>query len=216
VNLLLKRKRLWLVVLVLLLAIPLAFLLSRVFGGFVRDIVAVPILYLIWIGRLYLGLVPRVFFWGAFVLFGLVLAISSILVSPGDPGGEGSGSEQGAETDRAYTGQVERLTSHINFAARSTYFRRRLAQRLGRLLLQSMGYGERFRLSQVERGLDVLDAPPEIRAFLHEGEHLISPSHPAGLLSWLKRLFQGAKETDASDLVLEQTVEFLEDRLEGS
>ncbi len=212
----LKRKWLWPVVLVLLLAIPLAFLLSRVLGGFVRDVVAVPILYLVWIARLYLSIVPPIFFWGGFLLFGLALAITSILVGPDGPSGDGGEPQQGAEIDHVYTGQVGQLASHIRFANQSTYFRRRLAQRLGRLLLRSLGYGERYRPAQIERGLDVLDAPPEIRVFLSEGKQLILPSRSAGLIAWLKRLLRGRGETRASNLDLEHTVRFLEDRLENS
>jgi hypothetical protein len=215
VSLPLKRKWLWLAALVLLLTIPLAFLLSRVLGGFLRDVVAVPILYLVWIGRLYLSIVPPVFFWGGFLLFGLVLAVTSVLVGSGGPDGDGEGSQQGAQMDHVYTGQVEQLASHIHFANRSTYFRRRLAQRLGRLMLRSLGYGERYRPAQIERGLDVLDAPPETRAFLSEGKQLILSSRPAGLIAWLKRLLRGREKTTAFGLDLEHTVRFLEERLEG-
>jgi hypothetical protein len=215
VNLSLKRKRLWLLALVLLLAVPLAFLLSRVFGGFVRDVVAVPILYLVWLGQLYLGIVPRVFFWGAFLLFGLALAITSMLVSPDGPGTDSGGAQRAAEIEYVTPGHVEQLASHINFVTRSTYFRRRLAQRLGRLMLQSLGYGEQYGPSRLERGLDALDAPPEIRAFLREGRQLILPSRPAGIIAWLTRLLQGPERPSASGLALEHTVRFLEDRLEG-
>lgn len=211
-----KKRRLWLVAMVLLLAVPLAFLLSRAIGGFVRDVVAMPILYLVWIGRLYVRAVPQVLFWGALLVFGVALIVIRALVGRTPSGEDEQGAANGAEIGRAYAGRVERLRSQIYFAGRSTYFRRRLAQRLGTLMVQSLGYGEQYRLEHIERGLDALDAPPEIRAFLREGGQLVLPSRSAGLLDWLKRRLRGRKGGGAHDVDLESVVRFLEDRLEVS
>jgi len=211
----LREKRLWLVALVVFLAIPLTFVLSRVSGRFVRDVVVVPILYLVWIVRLYIGAVPQIFFWGALLLFGLALAVTSVLMGLGGPDGRGRrAAEEAAAAGQAYTGQVRRLASQIQFAARSTYFRRHLARRLARLMVRHLDYGEQYQPAQVERALDALDAPPEIDTFLREGRQLISPSRPAGLMAVLRRFLWGRGETDAPDFDLEQVVRFLEDRLE--
>ncbi len=207
------KRPLWLLALVVLLAVPLAFLLSRTFGVVVRDIVAVPILYLGWIGRLYLRTVPQALFWGALLLFGLVLAITNVLIALGGLGEGERGYQQGMGVNQVYIGRVKELTSQIHFAARSAYFRRRLAQRLGRLILKSLDYEEPYGPAKVEQGLEALDAPPEVRAFLQEGEQLISPSRP-GLIVWLRRRLRGRQEVGAPDLELERVVQFLEERLE--
>jgi hypothetical protein len=206
----------WLVVLVLLLAIPLALLLSRVSGGLVRDAVAVPMLYLAWIGRLYLRTVPQALFWGALLLFGLVVAITNVLVAVGDLRGRRDGRRGERALGYVGTGPVKQLASQVRFAARSAYFRRRLAQRLGRLILRSLDYGERYRRAQVERGLDALDAPPNVRAFLREGEDLIAPSRPVGLVARLRHRLWGGQGEGAPNPDLEQVIEFLENRLEVS
>jgi hypothetical protein len=202
------------VVLVVLLAIPLTVLLSRAFGGFARDVVVVPILYLLWVVRLYISAVPQILFWGALVLFGIAVAVTSILVDVGGAGGRGGRFQEGAALRQGYSGEVRRLVSQIRFAERSTYFRRHLAQRLGKLMVRYLDYGEQYRPAQIERALDALDAPPEIRAFLREGKQVISRSRPAGLIAWLRRRLWGAREAGVPDLDIEQVVRFLEDRLE--
>lgn len=210
------KRLLWLVALVVLLAIPVALLLSRGSEGLVRDVIAVPFTYLAWIGRLYLRTVPRALFWGALLLFGLVLAITNVLVGLGGPSGRGTQAQRGVPLDRVYDGQVQRLTSQIHYAARSTYFRRRLAQRLGRLILRALDYEEPYGPEKVERGLAALDAPPEIRAFLREGGELISPSRPAGFIAWLRRLLQARRRAGGTRVDLERVVRFLEESVEVS
>ncbi len=200
--------------LVVLLAIPLALLLSRVSGDFVRDVVAAPFLYLAWIGRVYVRTIPRTLFWGALLLFGLALALTNSLIALGRSG-EGAASSQNLVFEQSYSGQVKQLRSQIRYAARSTYFRRRLSQRLGQLILRSLDVEEPYGRAKLERGLEALGAPPEVRAFLREGGRLISPSRPVGLVAWLRRRLRGANETEAPSPELEHVVRFLEERLEG-
>jgi hypothetical protein len=202
------------VALVVLLAIPLAFLLSRVSGDFVRDVIAAPFLYLAWIGRVYVRTVPRTLFWGALLLFGLALALTNALTALGGSGGEGTNYAQDAIFEQSYTGPVRQLRSQIRYASRSTYFRRRLAQRMGRLILKSLDVEEPYGRAKVERGLEALDAPPEIREFLREGGRLISPSQPVGLITWLRRRLHGGEVFEAPSPELERVVRFLEERLE--
>lgn len=208
------KRRVWLVVLVVLLAIPLALLLSRVSGGLVVDVIVAPFVYLAWIGRLYLRTVPPTLFWGALLAFGLVLAVINILIAVGGARGRETGHREGSAVDQAYAGQVRQLTSQIHFAARSAYFRRRLAQRLGEVVLRSMDYEGPYGRVHVERGLEALDAPPDVRAFLLEGEQLMSSSRPTGLIAWLKRRLRRREGPNSSVAELERVVRFLEDRLE--
>lgn len=208
------KRGLWVVALVLLLAIPLALLLSQISGDFVRDVVAAPFLYLAWIVRVYVRTIPRTLFWGALLLFGLALALTNILIALGRSGAEGAGSSQDLNFEQSYTGQVKHLTSQIRYASRSTYFRRRLSQRLGRLILRSLDVEEPYGRAKVEQGLEALDAPPEVRAFLREGERLISPSRRVGLVAWLLRRLRGANSAEDPSPELKRVVRFLEERLE--
>lgn len=209
-----RKQRFWLVILVVLLAIPLALLLARFSGGFVRDVITAPFVYLAWIGRLYLRTVPPALFWGALLVFGFALAAINILVAVGGVGRRETGYQEGSALDQPYSSPVERLTSQIHYAGRSAYFTRRLAQRLGEVILRSLDYEEPYGRTQIERALETLDAPPDIRAFLCEGEALISRSRRVGLLAWLKRRLQGRETSRAPIAKLERVVRFLEERLE--
>lgn len=209
----LRNERVRLVAVALLLAILLTFLLAQIFGGAVRDIVALPLVYLAWIGRLYLRTIPRALIWGALLLFGLVMALSRALIAQSEGRTRTADVRAAMEAPGGLAGKVGRLASQIRFARRSAYFRQRLAQRLGRLILRATDRGERYGPKQVERALDALDAPPEIRAFFSEGEQGTTPSRRVGPFGWLRRRLRGDDEGPSS-ASLEQVVQYLEDRLE--
>jgi len=177
----------------------------------------VPFLYVIWFGRLYLRAVPRTLFWGALLLFGLGLAITSLLVGTAGAGKGGEESEEREAFGLIYPGRVRQLASQIHFAGRSPYFKIRLAQRLRALVLESLDRGSRHTPVEFERALDELDAPPRIRAFLQEEKRLTSLSRSVGLLNRLKARFLGGsgKAAGISRADLEHVVQFLEDRVEG-
>ena len=207
------KKGLRVAALVLLLAVPLAVLFSRALGGFVRDVVAVPLLYLAWISRLYLRTIPQALFWGALVVFGLALAVTNLVIALGSGEDAADGQEE-VELEQTYAGSVRRLVSQIRYAERSAYFRRRLSQRLARLILSALDYEEPYGRAKVDRGLDAIDAPPEVRDFLHEGDDLLSPTRRPGLIAWLRRRLRGRNKTAVPSPELERVVRFLEDRLE--
>jgi hypothetical protein len=214
---LLKDKTLRLAALILLVAVPLAFLLFRVFGGFVRDVITVPFLYIIWFARLYVRAVPQTLFWGALLLFGLGLALTSLLVGSGGAGRRIEESEGSESSDPIYPGRVKQLASQIHFAGRSSYFRSRLTQRLRVLMLQSLDRRAGYAPVEMERALDELDAPPHMRAFFREERGLTPPSRPMGLLARLKVRLRGdeAGAMGVARTELEHIVQFLEGRLEG-
>ncbi len=210
------RRWVGLAALIALLAVPLAFVLSQVFGGVVEELVTTPFLYLAWIGRLYLRTVPRILFWGGLLVFGLGLAAASILIPSmrrgRAEGGGGRRDERGADQ----LGAIRQLASRIRFAARSPYFRERLAQRMSVLALQIFDERDAGRRGEIERVLDELDAPPEVRAFFREGEGLAAQPSRGGLIFRLRQLVRGPGGRDARYDALEHAVHWLEDQMEGA
>lgn len=156
--------------LVLIFAVPLALLLSQVFGGAVRDLVAVPLLYLAWIGRLYVQAVPQGLLWVGLVLFGLALAVVSGIVGARRQQKKVMRPWRGQGRIRPSDAAVTRLVFQIRSAERSEYARVELAGRLGRLALRTLDRPERYRLSQISQELDAADAPAEIRRFVRRSE----------------------------------------------
>lgn len=207
--------RLILLALVSLLAIPLAVMLSRTVGGLVHDLVALPFLYLAWIGRLYLRAVPRVLFWGALLLFGLALIVADVLIATSK---RKRNERRYRHTDHAAVSQrgpVSRLAGLVHAAPRSAYLRGELARRLGELALQAADDREYRPRSDIDGALDELGAPPEVRAFLRQGQGPLLQFQRGGLIARLRQRFRAARARDGVCDDLERTVRYLEDRLEG-
>ena len=206
------RNRLKLIGLIVLLAMPVAWLVARFFGGFVREALAVPFLYLAWIVRVYVRTVPRTLFWGALLLFGVALAVTNVVIALGRDGRLDSSAD--LERHSGYADTVQQLTSQIRFAGRSLYFRRSLAKRLGRLILRSRDNGDPCRPAEIQRALLDLDAPPTVHEFFRDGEDGVSLSGRARWIIWLRRRLGAQEERYAPPDDLEDVIRFLEDRLE--
>lgn len=209
------KRRLILGALVALLAIPLALMVSRTVGGLVHDLVALPFVYLAWIGRLYLRAVPRVLFWGALVFFGLVLILADVLIAYTKRKRNELGyrhTEGGAVSQR---GPVSRLAALIHSAHRSAYVRGELARRLGGLAVQATDDREYNPSSEIKESLEALDAPPEVRAFLRQGQGPLLQFVRGGLIARLRQRLRAARARDGVSDDLERTVRYLEDRMEG-
>lgn len=210
------KKALRLAALAVLLAIPLTLVLSRTAGGLLYDLVAVPLLYIAWMGRLYLRMVPRILLWGALLLFGLALVLARVLISGENPRRRDSGRRPGRGTPVLARGPVSRLADRIRSAGQSTYFRRELAQELARLLLQVLDHPGDRRWSEIQRCLNELDVPSPVRDFLDTGEQPVARRRRGGLIAWLTRWLRRDTGPDDPYTALEHTVRYLENRLEGS
>jgi len=208
------RNRLKLAGLIVLLAMPVAWLIARFFGGFVREALAVPFLYLTWIVRVYVRTVPRTLFWGALLLFGVALAVTNVVIALGRDGRHDPNADLERHPDYADT--VQQLTSQIRFAGRSIYFRRSLAKRLGRLVLTSRDSEDSYRAGEIRRALRALDAPPTVHEFFHDGDDLVPSSRRARWLIWFRRRLWAQEHRYAPPDDLEAVIRFLEDRLEVS
>lgn len=208
------RNRLKLAGLIVLLAMPVAWLIARFFGGFVREALAIPFLYLTWIVRVYVRTVPRTLFWGALLLFGVALAVTHVVITLDRDGRHDSKAD--LERHPGYADTVQQLTLQIRFAGRSLYFRRSLAKRLGRLILRSRDNVDPWRPAEIQRALRDLDAPPKVHEFFRDGDDLVPSSRRTRWIIWLRRRLGAQEERYAPPDALEDVIRFLEDRLEVS
>ena len=207
------KSRLRLTVLVIMLAFPIALLLAWLRDGAIRDLIALPFLYMAWLARVYVRSVPRPLFWGGLLIFGVVLAVINVLTALHRRRGDDD-PVLDAELRPDYRGKVRQLTSQIRFAARSLYFKRSLAKRLGRLILESRDYGGQYQPAELGRTLDALGASEDVRRFFEDGEELVPSSRRAGVLLWFQRRLRSRDRASAPPSDLEKVVQFLEDRLE--
>ncbi len=202
------RKRLLLIGLVVLLAVPLALILR----DFAREMVVMPFLYTIWLGRLVIQSIPQSLIWALFCMLAMLITLRSLA-------GRERPLQQAPGVEMGYPGQVRTWARRIYLAARGDYSGWRLAQYLERLILEVLAYRERLSTDQVKRRLalpgEELDVPPEVQAYLQTRPMPPSsgPVGPFPLSKLLYRLRLHAKPSSL-DADLERVIEFLEGQLE--
>jgi hypothetical protein len=213
------RDRLLLLGLVLIVAIPLALVLS----GFARQVIVVPLLYVVWVGRLLVQSIPQFFLWAGFLLIVLILAARSLRAQRSTTKRRRRARE-GLEGTTGYSGQVAVWARRVHLAAGGSYYYRwYLAQQLGKLAQDVLAYRRRLAPTQTRpfvtfspegsgRGSDI---PPEVRAYLEASWRATLP-RPARL-PFISRLLHHLRlrpEISPLDLDPEQVVQFLERELE--
>ena len=198
------RRRWWLILAVLILAIPLGLLLR----DFARDVLLVELLRVVWGVRILFESLPQLPIWILFLLAGLLVAVRSLLGRPG-PG------PLPLDTERQHRGQISLLTGRIRRSTGSEYYKWHLARHLRTMVLEVLAYEHQLTPEQVRQRLDsgALDAPPEVLAYLHAG---LAPiySRSSGLLGRLRYRLASSVQSTAIDPDLLQVVEFLEGQLE--
>jgi len=198
------RRRLLLLGLILLLAAPLMLVLR----DFAREAIVVPLLYVLWLGRLLFRSIPQPLLWSLFLTLVLFVAVRSLGKRGGSVGGM-------REAEAESPGRVRVWARRIQLAARGDYSRWRLAHYLRKLILDVLGHRERLTPEQLKRrlGTGEVHAPPAVQAYLRAGL-MPMPSGPIGLLSRLRQRLRLRARPSPLDPDLESAVQFLENQLE--
>jgi hypothetical protein len=198
------RRRWWLILAVLILAIPFGLLLKDL----VQDVLLVEVLRVVWGMRILFESLPQLPIWLLLVFLGLLVAVRSLLGRPRP--GPLSVDEEGQNR-----GQISRLAGRIRRSAGSGYYRWHLARHLRTMVLDALAYEYRLTPEEVRRRLDsgALDAPPEVLAYLYAG---LAPvySRSSCLLWRLRDRLASSVQSTTIDPDLLRVVEFLEDRFE--
>lgn len=196
------RNRLLLVGLVLLLAIPLTLL----FWNVARDVIVLPFLYILWIGRLVFRAIPQLFLWLSFLAIALFFIIKSLTKRP-KPAPKIHGRAP------PNPGRVAVWARRIYMMERGSFSNWYFAQHLHRLILNVLAHRERVEARQIKQYLKTgeLDAPPEIRAYLEAALARTFPN--SSFWSRLRRRLRLGTRTPLPDLDLENVIQFLEEQL---
>ena len=199
------RRNLTVVALILLISVPLALILR----GFTREVILSILLRLSWLARLYIDSLPQPILWVAFISVAFVIAARSLIKRSSSP-------VMTIEAERLRTGRVHNLMRAIHRTSQGIYFKWRLAQHLLGLTLEVLAHQERTTPLQMKERLKsgVLDAPPEIKAYLLTG---LTPilSRRADLITRIKQIFTPTRPISPLDLDPERVIKFLEDQLEN-
>jgi hypothetical protein len=194
--------RLALPALLALLVVILALILS----GLVREMVAIPLLYLLWLMRVIFESIPQVVLWVGFLALAALVAWNS-LVGPRAP----PLVRQPAPVSRAPVAAWAMLFARTT---RDDYARQLLAQRLGQLafdLLASQGQPPAQSLWQYLNDMSQ-DIPPDVRAYFQAGVRM-QRSLPRFWWRWWAHAARQEPRADPLDLDPEHVVRFLEERM---
>lgn len=190
--------------LVLLLTVFLVLTLRDV----VREVIVIPLLYVLWVGRLLLRSVPQALFWFAFVVVAFFLALGSLVW-------EKRPLPEPHPVGRSFSGQVSVWAKWIRLMAAGGYTGWYFGQHVEKLIVAVLAYRERLNTRETRRRIKAgdLEVPPEAQAYF--GIVLMQSRRrwPLGLLSRFRfRPRMGAQRVPLSGL--ERVVWFLEDQLE--
>jgi hypothetical protein len=178
-----------------------AILLAPLIRNFIRDVVVIPLLYLVWVGRIVFDTIPQTAFWGCFLVIALLMAAASLLKQRESP-------SRIREVKLVQLGRVETWAKLIRQAVQEDYYQWRLAQPLRELIVETLAHEARLTPKQIMQRLrdEQLDLPAEIYAYLQAS--LKSLSH----LSAPRFRFRPHRRASPLNLDPESLVQFLEER----
>jgi hypothetical protein len=188
----------------------LTVLLVVALGDVVRELIVIPLLYVLWMGRLLLRSVPQVLFWSAFLIVACFLAFGSLAqgerARPDPHPAAGSSS-----------GQVSVWARRIHLMTRGGYTGWYFGQHMERLIVAVLAYRERLSTRETRRRMKAgeLESPPEVRAYFDVAMMPSRRRWRIGLLSRFRLRPRGrAQGIPPAGRGMERVIRFLEDQLE--
>ena len=197
-------RRLWLIGLVLLLAIPLVLILR----DFTQDVLLIELLRVVWAVHLLLASLPQLPLWLFFVLIVLLIAVRSLIRGRRPQ-------PEAPEADAEFQGRVSDLARQLYRVAEGEYFRWTFSRYLGTLAVDVLAHQQRITPEEITQRLrtERLHAPPEIEAYLRHGL-VPMPTLSVSPLARLRQLLSPGAQAALLDRDVETVIRFLEDQLE--
>ena len=189
---------------VLVLTIPLMLALNSV----ARDMIATPILYVLWLGRPALRSIPQPVIWALLLAMASRIALKALSA-------DGKPTKPARAAQAIQSGRVAVWARWIRRSTYGSYSRWHLSHELANLMLGILDSRDRLPRAQFRQRLEAgeLDVPPEIRAYLLAGLQPIS-SGPPNIFARLVQRYRPRARTSPLDLSPESVVRLLEDQLE--
>lgn len=202
-----------------LLLVPLVILILILIVGlrnFVREAIAIPISYIVYVGGILFSTFPQSLFLGLLVLVILYIGLRSLIPEKTD-----FGEPPPYELHYPARARVTFWALQVRMLRGSNYARNRFSQFLSKLTLEVLAHQQQLTTRQVESEIEVgaLEIPPEVKLYLHSRQ-LATFSRRKALLDWLKRTWSmllgrpPAPEEALDQTDLEKVVSYLEEQLE--
>lgn len=167
-------KKHWLPAALILLA---ALLFAPLCRTFVREVIVIPLLYLLWLGRFLLQFVPQASLWPVFVLL-LFLIVAAAFVS------RSRYRRPPRRPAPAEPGRVGSWAYYLAQARQESYYQWRLGQQMQKLALEAIAQHKGQSLKETRQQLRnrQLNLPPELQAYFE------ASLRPLGYLPAFRRL----------------------------
>ncbi len=201
-------KRFWWV---LPVGAPLMVLLTFAVRDFIRDTLALPLSYTLWLLELVIQSIPQTWFWAAGLIVVFYIAMHSLdrerrPAPPAPP-----------PPERVSHGRLAVWSERISMLLCGKYSRQRFGYFIGKLILDVVSHEERLSLRDVERRLEQgeLQLPPTVREYLFTRLKPGLSSTQTPFFTRLKRFLGWEKPLEAQlSAELESVVKFLEEQME--
>ena len=197
-------KRLGIVTIGLVLTIVLTWLLRDL----VRQILAVPILFIGWLIKAIYYLLPQSLEWAIVIAIALAIALGSFSWR------SKSGTRLPSSGRRQAEQRVATLLHYIQQSNRS-FYRHRLKHALAELVLHLLAYEQQISYQALKMALyrKELKMDPYMQQFIYEGLPMWS-MESSGSRNFWARFFQPKESLDKTIKMAEQVLQYLETRLE--
>lgn len=194
-----------------LVGLPLMALLMFGLRDFIRDALALPLAYTLWLVELIFQSIPQAWCWTGLLGIVLVIAMRSLdrerRPPPAAP----------PQSTRVPLGRITVWTERITMLLRGKYSRHRFGYFIGKLILDVVSHEERLSLRDIERRVEQgeLELPPAVREYLFSRLKPGMTGAQPGFFTRLKRLLGLEKPLTAHlSAELESIIKFLEDQVE--
>ncbi len=143
------------------ISIVLGFLLINIWGDLVRELILLPISYLIWIGGLLYRSFDQRALWTSLIIIIVIISWASLKLKQAIVKPEN-------ETQAQLPHRIEIWSKRLGDVHRGTYMQWRLAQHLSNLILDSLTYRSGLTRQQIDKKIlaGTLELPADIQAYL--------------------------------------------------
>ncbi len=202
-------KRFWWVV---PLGLPLSVLLVFGLRDFVRDVLALPLSYTLWLFELIFRSIPQVWCWAGLLVAALMIALRSLERKRRPP------VAAPPQVPRVPPGHIAIWEERITMLMEGKYSRHRFGYFIGKLILDVLSLEEDLGIRDVERRLEggELELPPTVQQYLFARLKPGLGRTRSNLWMRLKQWLGLEKPLPAQvNAELESVIKFLEDQIGG-
>ena len=143
------------------ISVGVGFILINIWGDIVRELILVPVSYLIWIGGLLYRSFDQRALWTSLIIIIVIVSWASLKLKR-------SASLPDSRNPDILPHRIEIWSKRLKDVHRGTYMKWRLSQHMSNLVLDSIAYRAGFTRDQIDKNIlkGSLELPEDIQAYL--------------------------------------------------